>query len=31
MTDTWPFDSDQYILLNIAMGGTAGEIDPNIR
>jgi beta-glucanase (GH16 family) len=27
--NTWPFDSDQYILLNIAMGGTAGEIDLN--
>ena len=25
---TWPFDSDQYILLNVAMGGNAGEIDP---
>ena len=25
---TWPFDADQYILLNIAMGGVAGTIDP---
>ncbi|OEJ98913.1 beta-glucanase [Flavivirga aquatica] len=24
---TWPFDADQYILLNIAMGGIAGTID----
>lgn len=27
--DTWPFDLDQYILLNIAMGGISGTIDPN--
>ena len=26
---TWPFDLDQYILLNVAMGGNAGEIDPS--
>ena len=26
---TWPFDADQYILLNIAMGGVAGSIDPS--
>jgi beta-glucanase (GH16 family) len=26
---TWPFDSDQYILLNVAMGGNAGTIDPS--
>ncbi len=26
---TWPFDKPQYILLNIAMGGVGGEIDPN--
>ena len=26
---TWPFDSDQYILLNVAIGGNAGEIDPS--
>jgi len=26
---TWPFDEDQYLLLNIAMGGIAGTIDPN--
>jgi beta-glucanase (GH16 family) len=24
--NTWPFDSDQYLLLNIAMGGVAGNI-----
>lgn len=27
--DTWPFDEDQYLLLNVAMGGIAGAIDPN--
>ncbi|MBV7267670.1 family 16 glycosylhydrolase [Winogradskyella sp. WHY3] len=27
--DTWPFDEDQYLLLNIAMGGVSGVIDPN--
>lgn len=28
--DTWPFNKDQFIILNIAMGGTlGGEIDPN--
>jgi len=26
---TWPFDKDQYMILNIAMGGFAGTIDPN--
>ncbi|GAA3605273.1 family 16 glycosylhydrolase [Flavivirga amylovorans] len=26
---TWPFTQDQYILLNVAMGGTAGTIDPS--
>ena len=26
-TSTWPYDADQYILLNIAMGGIAGAID----
>jgi beta-glucanase (GH16 family) len=25
----WPFTSDQYLLLNIAMGGVAGNISPN--
>ena len=25
----WPFTSEQYILLNIAMGGIAGTINPN--
>lgn len=28
--DTWPFNKDQFILLNIAMGGTfGGQIDEN--
>ena len=26
---TWPFYLDQYLLLNVAMGGIAGPIDPN--
>ncbi|WP_323789608.1 family 16 glycosylhydrolase [Psychroserpens sp.] len=26
---TWPYYEDQYLLLNIAMGGVAGTIDPN--
>ncbi len=27
--DTWPFNADQFIILNVAMGGTlGGEIDP---
>jgi beta-glucanase (GH16 family) len=26
--NTWPFDKDQYILLNVAVGGVAGTIDP---
>ena len=26
---TWPFYQDQYLLLNIAMGGVAGAIDPS--
>lgn len=26
---TWPFDKDQFILLNIAMGGIAGNVDPS--
>jgi beta-glucanase (GH16 family) len=26
---TWPFDADQYLLLNVAMGGVSGAIDPN--
>jgi len=25
---TWPFDEDQYLILNIAMGGISGAIDP---
>jgi beta-glucanase (GH16 family) len=27
--DTYPFYEDQYFLLNVAMGGIAGSIDPN--
>lgn len=27
--DNWPFTSDQYVLLNIAMGGIAGTIPAN--
>ena len=26
--DTWPFDKEQFILLNVAMGGIAGAVDP---
>ena len=26
---TWPFNAPQYLLLNIAMGGVGGTIDPN--
>ena len=26
---TWPFNKPQYFLLNIAMGGIGGDIDPN--
>ncbi len=26
---TWPFDKEQYLLLNIAMGGIAGTLAPN--
>ncbi|WP_422103958.1 family 16 glycosylhydrolase [Winogradskyella sp.] len=26
--DTWPFDLEQYLILNVAMGGFAGAIDP---
>ncbi|WP_179007549.1 family 16 glycosylhydrolase [Winogradskyella forsetii] len=26
---TWPFFEDQYLILNIAMGGISGAIDPN--
>ncbi|MFP4846158.1 family 16 glycosylhydrolase [Winogradskyella sp. PE311] len=26
---TWPFYADQYLLLNIAMGGVSGAIDPS--
>jgi beta-glucanase (GH16 family) len=27
--DTWPFDNEQYLLLNIALGGYAGNIPAN--
>ena len=27
--DTWPFYEDQFILLNLAMGGISGTIDSN--
>lgn len=27
--ENWPFNSPQYLLLNIAMGGVGGEVDPN--
>ncbi len=27
--NTWPFDEDQFILLNLAMGGISGAIDSN--
>ena len=27
--NTWPFAADQYLILNIAMGGISGTIDPN--
>ncbi len=27
--NTWPFDLDQYIILNVAMGGISGSIDPD--
>ena len=27
--NTWPFDLDQYLLLNIAMGGYSGNVDPS--
>lgn len=26
---TWPFDKEQYLILNIAMGGIAGNISPS--
>ena len=26
-SNTWPFDLDQYLLLNVAMGGFAGAVD----
>ena len=27
---TWPFFEDQFILLNVAMGGIAGAVDPSL-
>jgi len=27
--DGWPFDLDQFILLNVAMGGFSGNVDPS--
>ncbi len=27
--DGWPFDEDQFMLLNVAMGGIGGAIDPS--
>ena len=27
--NTWPFDLEQYLILNVAMGGFAGSIDPS--
>lgn len=27
--NTWPFDLEQYLILNVAMGGFAGTIDPS--
>lgn len=27
--DTWPFDLEQYLILNIAMGGISGSISPS--
>ncbi|GGD06211.1 glycosyl hydrolase family protein [Hyunsoonleella pacifica] len=27
--NTWPFDAEQYLILNIAMGGISGAIDPS--
>lgn len=29
--DTWPFFADQYILLNVAMGGFAGEVEESFQ
>ena len=26
--DTWPFDKEQFIILNVAMGGISGTVDP---
>jgi len=28
-SSTWPFDLEQYLILNVAMGGFAGNVDPN--
>ena len=29
INDAWPFDEDQFLLLNVALGGIAGTIDPS--
>ena len=29
--DTWPFDKDHYLLLNVAMGGIAGAVAPSFQ
>ncbi|AZQ45133.1 glycosyl hydrolase family protein [Nonlabens ponticola] len=26
---TWPFDADQYLLLNVALGGISGAVEPS--
>ena len=28
-TDNWPYSEDQFIILNVAMGGSWFDIDPN--
>jgi len=28
-SSTWPFDLDQFLLLNVALGGIGGTVDPN--
>jgi len=29
--DTWPFDHDHYLLLNVAMGGFAGDVEASFQ
>jgi len=29
INDAWPFDEDQFLLLNVALGGIGGTIDPS--